>query len=118
MIKVDGKWSGRVTVAPRSDGEGEFGEGRGEPMVRVEVKGEFVVAAAEVLDEGVPRTDHSRRAQPFKTAHRPQPGLEPSVISLDQIIRILLDDVAGGRQHLVEHSRVGWCLVGARVAAG
>jgi len=42
-------------VASHSDGEGEFGEGRREPVARVEVGGEFVVAAAEVLRE----VDHS-----------------------------------------------------------
>lgn len=41
------------------DGEGEFGEGRGESVVRVEVEGQFVVTAAQVLDEGMSCTDHS-----------------------------------------------------------
>jgi hypothetical protein len=38
------------------------------------------VAAAEVLDEGVPGTDDLGRAEPFESAHRPQPSLEPSMI--------------------------------------
>jgi hypothetical protein len=38
---------------PCSDGEGQFGEDRREPVLRVGVHAEFVVAAAEVLDEGV-----------------------------------------------------------------
>jgi hypothetical protein len=43
-----------------SDGEGEFGEGSREPMTWVDILAEFVVAAAEVLDERMPGTDHSR----------------------------------------------------------
>lgn len=45
-------------VAPGSDGECERGEGSREPMPRIDVGGKFVVAAAEVLDEGMPRADH------------------------------------------------------------
>lgn len=43
-----------------SDGEGEFGEDGCEPVVRIEISGEFVVASAEILDERTPRADHSR----------------------------------------------------------
>jgi len=53
-------------VVPRSDGEGEFGEGRWEPMLWVEFHAEFVVAAADVLDECVAGADHVGRAEPFE----------------------------------------------------
>ena len=43
-----------------SDGEGEFGEGLPDPMPRVEIKAEFVMAAVEILDEGVSCADDSR----------------------------------------------------------
>jgi hypothetical protein len=46
-------------VTLRLDGEGEFSEGRGESMPWFDIDTEFVVAAAEVLDEGVPGADHS-----------------------------------------------------------
>ena len=36
---------------------GEFGEGFGDPMLGIEVDAEFVVAAAQVLDERVPGAD-------------------------------------------------------------
>jgi hypothetical protein len=39
---------------------GKFGEGRGDPMHRVDIDTEFVVSAAEVLDECVPGTDYVR----------------------------------------------------------
>jgi hypothetical protein len=42
-----------------SDAEGEFGESGGEPMPWVDIQTEFVVAAAEILGECVPGTDHS-----------------------------------------------------------
>jgi hypothetical protein len=63
---VDGKRLRLFGWRPRLDGEGEFGEGRWEPMLRVESHVEFVVAAAEVLDECVSSTDHAGRAEPFE----------------------------------------------------
>ena len=50
--------AGGTTWVPRSDGEGEFGERRREAQLCRDVGGEFVVAAAEVLDEGMPGGDH------------------------------------------------------------
>ena len=50
-------------VLPRSDGAGEFGEDRCEPMPSVNIDAEFVVAAADVLDERVPGTDHLSAAE-------------------------------------------------------
>ena len=47
------------------DSEGEFGEGGTEPMSRVEIRAEFVVAAAQILDERVPGADHFGRAELF-----------------------------------------------------
>jgi hypothetical protein len=37
---------------------GEFGERSGDPRCRRGVDSEFVVAAADILDEGVPGDDH------------------------------------------------------------
>jgi hypothetical protein len=37
-----------------SDGEGEFGEGFRDPMPRVDIKAEFVMAAVELLDKACP----------------------------------------------------------------
>jgi hypothetical protein len=54
-------------VLPRSDGVSEFGEDRCEPMPRVDIPAELVVAATEILHERVPGTDHARRAEPFQT---------------------------------------------------
>jgi hypothetical protein len=45
---ADGERVWLIGVVPRSDGEGEFGEGRREPMLWVEFHAKFVVAAADV----------------------------------------------------------------------
>src|SRR5947209_7425866 len=103
------------TVAPRSDGEGELGEGSREPMPGMNVGGKLVVAAAQVLDEGVPRTDHLYGPEPFQAAHGSQPGLQFAVIGFDHIIRILLEDMQGGGQQLIEYPEVGRRLVGGHL---
>jgi hypothetical protein len=41
-----------------SDGQSEFGERGCHPMPRIDIDTEFVVAAAQVLDERVPGADH------------------------------------------------------------
>lgn len=48
-------------------------------VLGVGIKIEFVVAASEVLDEGVSGADHAGD-RPFQAPHRPQSGLEPSLI--------------------------------------
>src|SRR5947209_3168984 len=100
---VDGERIRLIGVVPRSDGEGEFGEGRREPMLWVEFYAEFVVAAADVLDECVSGTDHAGRAEPFEATHRSESALEPTMIGLDWIIPVLLHDMAHGRQQLIGH---------------
>jgi hypothetical protein len=50
-VSRDGRgWALRVLG---SDGEDEFGEGARDPMPRVDIKAEFVMAAVEVLDESM-----------------------------------------------------------------
>jgi len=53
------------------DSGSEFGEGVRDPVPRIDIGAKFVVAAVEVLNEGVPCADHSGRAQLFEIAHRP-----------------------------------------------
>src|SRR5829696_4557643 len=53
-------------VEGRSDGEGEFAERFGEAQLGRGFSGEFVVAAAKVLDEGVPGGDHCGGAEAFR----------------------------------------------------
>ena len=62
----------------RSDGEGELGERDRHSITGGGVGGEFVVTAAQVLDERVPvatiRSDRSF----LDSAHGSEPGLEPA----------------------------------------
>ena len=48
-----------------SDGKGEFGERRREPVPWVDLDAEFVVAVADVLDEGMSGADHAGRGEVF-----------------------------------------------------
>ncbi len=64
-------------------------------MPRVNIDAEFVVAAAQVLDEGVSGTDHVGRTKLFQAAHWPQPGFEPTVIGFDGTIGSVMWRAAG-----------------------
>jgi hypothetical protein len=99
-------------LALRSDSEGEFSEGREEPLPWIGIKTEFVVVAAEVLDEGVPSADYLCSAEPFDTTHRSQPSLQSAVIVFDGVARVLLHHMTGGGQQLIEHPQIGRRLVG------
>ncbi len=88
-----------------SDGPGKLSEdcrdsggGRG-------VESEFVVAAAQVLHEGVPGDDHLR-CSILQSAHRSEPALELAVIGLDRVVRVLIDMMPCGRSQFVQHSGV------------
>ena len=59
-----------ATVVSLSESTGKFGEGREEPMPWAGIDTEFVMAAAEVLDERGPGTDHPCRAYLFQATHR------------------------------------------------
>jgi hypothetical protein len=85
-------------------------------MPWISIPTEFVVAATEILDERVPSTDHASRAELRQTPHGSQPRLESSVIGLDRIISVLLNNVTRGRQQLIECPRVGGRPVGAHLS--
>jgi hypothetical protein len=71
-IKIFGEEYASITVdCDSSDGERELGERSREPMPRVNVGGQFVVAAANILDKGVAEADHPYGTDLFETAHRP-----------------------------------------------
>ena len=62
-------------------------------MAGGDVGGEFVVAAAEVLDERVPGGSDPRGPEAFQPAHRPQPGLQPAMIGFDGVVGVRSLDV-------------------------
>lgn len=53
-IRIGINFGALPAALSRSDGVGEFGEGRRESMLRVDVPAEFVVAAAKVLTNACP----------------------------------------------------------------
>jgi hypothetical protein len=52
-------WQAQLWWGAVLDGGCEFGEGRWKPVSRVGIHADFVVASAEVLDEGLPRAGYS-----------------------------------------------------------
>jgi hypothetical protein len=91
----------------QSDGYHELVECRGNPMVGGDVSGEFIVAAAEVLDKRMPGSQDSRGPAAFQAAHRPEPGFQPPVISLDRVVRVSLHGMQRRGNQLVQDPRVG-----------
>ena len=55
-----------------------------------DVECEFVVATAEVLDEGVSVGDHRCQSEAFEAAHRAEPGPQPAVVGFDAVVGVLL----------------------------
>jgi hypothetical protein len=74
--------------------------------------GDVVVSSAQVLHECLAGGDRPSRAVAFESAHRAQPGFEPAVVSLDWIVRVLLDAVHGLRQQIIQHPWVARGPVG------
>jgi hypothetical protein len=53
------------------DGERELGERSCQPMPRGNVGGQFVVAAANILNKGMANADHPYGSELFETTHQP-----------------------------------------------
>jgi hypothetical protein len=85
-----------------SDGRRELVECCADLVAGGDVGGEFVVAAAEVLDEGMPGGQGPLGTVALQAAHRPEAGFQPSVIGFDRVVRVLLHDVQGRGDQLVE----------------
>ena len=69
---------------------------------RASVDAEFVMASSNVLHQRMSAHDDAGRAVTFQAAHRSEPGLEPAVIALDPIVRILVGVVERGRDQVIE----------------
>jgi hypothetical protein len=87
--------SALMPVIGCSEGRGELVEGIAEPVARGDIRGEFIVTAAEVLDDGVPDGQDPRGSVAFEAAHRSQPRLQPAMIGFDGVVRVPLDGVRG-----------------------
>src|SRR5262249_61278826 len=79
-------------------GHGQNVEGDAYAVVRWVVMNERVVAAAQVLHEGVPGSNGPCRCQAFEPAHRLQPRLESAVIGFDGVVFVALGDMACRRR--------------------
>jgi hypothetical protein len=80
-------------------------------MPRIDVGGQFVMTAVEILDEGVSRADDSRPSAAALTRAWAAVGIQPAVICLDRIVnRYERSSVAG----LAGRSALGGVLVGIR----
>src|SRR6266851_2028204 len=78
-------------------------------MIR-DLGGNVVVSAAQILNGG--RRRWSALSGDVHSAHRTEPGLQPSVICFDRVVRVLLDDVQRRRDQLVEDPRINGRAVG------
>jgi hypothetical protein len=78
-----------------SHGDHELLECGRDPVLFVDVDGEFVVASPDVLDEGVAGGDGDGRSGSFQAPHRPEPGFEPGMIGFAPVVGVTVRDVAG-----------------------
>jgi hypothetical protein len=59
--------------------------------------------------------DSCRRTEAFESAHRPLSRLQPAMIGLYPVVAVLLGEVRGGRDQLVEDPQVRAGLVGGHL---
>ena len=64
-----------------------------EPVPAGHFGSDVVVAAAEILHEGVAGGQNPRGAVALQSAHGPEPGFQPPVVCLGRVVRILPHDV-------------------------
>jgi hypothetical protein len=57
--------------------------------------GDVVVAAAQVLDEGMPRGEDPGGPVALEPAHWPQPCFQPPVVRPDRVVRVPLNGMQG-----------------------
>lgn len=63
------------------------------------------------LHHRFPKIDRPARHRPVLVVRPPQPRLQPSVVCLDRIVRMLLNGVQGRGNQFAGHSRVDRCAV-------
>ena len=94
---------GKAELLTRSDCAGKFGERVRDATMHTRIDAEFVVAAADVLHQHVTTDDRARGPVTFQTAHRTESRLQPTVIILDPIVRVLIHVVKRAREKLIDH---------------
>jgi hypothetical protein len=71
-----------------SDSHRELVEGCLYAVAGGDIGGDFVVATAQVLDQRIASGQNAGGPVVFESAHRPEPGFQPSVIGFDQVARV------------------------------
>ena len=99
-----------------SDRQSQLGERRGNAQLRWDVHAEFVMSAAQILNEGVPGDDHLGCSIGEQPAHRSEPVFELAVVGLDEVVGVLLDVVPGRGEEFVEYGGVDRGRVGDHLA--
>jgi hypothetical protein len=87
-------------------------------MAGGDVGGEFTMAAAKGLHEGVPGGQVPRGPVASDPAHRPQPRFQPPVIGLDRVVRVPLDGMQRRGDQLIQDPRMGRARSVVTSAAG
>jgi hypothetical protein len=95
-----------------SDGHRQLIEGDRDTDLDRLIKGELVVAAAQILNECVPGDYHSGAEVGLEPAHRPKAPFQLAVIGFEPVVGVLLGAIPGRGRQLVEHLRVHRRLVG------
>ena len=86
-----------------------------------QVDGELLVAAPQVLYEGVAGRDGARGSRLFESAHRTEWRFEPAVVGFDPVVRVLLGVVKRAWHELIDGREEGPGPVGddlGRLAMG
>jgi hypothetical protein len=89
----------------------EFIEGSHDTELRWSIGGEAIMAAANVLNEGVPGDDRPSVGIGLQTAHGPQPSFQLGWSNFDPVVGVPLDAMPRSGEHLFEHLEVGRSLV-------
>jgi hypothetical protein len=102
-------WLGSISLPdgglPFALPETTLGEDLDQPSLRRNGDGKLVVAAPEILDEGMAGREEPRARLGLQTAHRSQPRLEPAVVGLEDVVGVLPHVVEGGGEQFVDTPR-------------
>jgi len=106
VMQPSPRWRTTRPQISRSDRQGESGERRSDPPPGWDVESEFVLSAAQVVDEGMSGDDHLGCSIGAQPAHRFEAFFELTVVGLDRIAGVRFDVVPRRGDQFVERFRV------------
>jgi hypothetical protein len=113
LLRCGGPWHAPSRdIGSGSDRVSQLVEGDRHPPSRWLVSGQLVVPASNVLDQRMPHKNHPGAAVLLEPSHRPQPCLQPAVITLDAVVGIPVGAMPRRWQQLLQHARVDRRLIG------